>query len=267
MREPFSDVLVGSLANMTGRLLEVVPRLAAFGVFVGLGALWAWALAGIVQALLRAAQFDRAAIRWGLWRLLQMGGIRRSPSAVLAGVVGAAIFGLAALLALDAVEAPGAGSVTGIVLGFLPRGLGACLLIILGVLAGRLGEFAARLIWARRAWKNPDLAGVAARWGVRAAGAGFALALVGAPPMALLVAVAVPGSGVLLGFTLGIAQAARAVAHRAAIRWVRSLAPGAAASQATIDEHPEGEPVAAANGPEPLGGRLQAFAHFRASKD
>src|SRR5574341_177051 len=114
MREPFSDVLVGSLANMTGRLLEMVPRLAAFGVFVGLGALWAWTMTGIIQALLRAAQFDRAAIRWGLWRLLQMGGIRRAPSAVLAGVVGAAIFGLAALLALDAVEAPGAGSVTGI---------------------------------------------------------------------------------------------------------------------------------------------------------
>src|SRR5574341_618632 len=159
MREPFSDVLVGSLANMTGRLLEMVPRLAAFGVFVGLGALWAWTMTGIIQALLRAAQFDRAAIRWGLWRLLQMGGIRRAPSAVLAG------------------------------------GLGACLLIVLGVLAGRLAEFAARLIWARRAWKNPDLAGVAARWGGRAAGAGFALALLGAPPMALWVAVAVPATG------------------------------------------------------------------------
>src|SRR3989304_2225103 len=55
--EPFSDVLVGSLANMTGRLLEVVPRLLAFGVFVGLGALGAWAVAGLAQTLLRAAGF------------------------------------------------------------------------------------------------------------------------------------------------------------------------------------------------------------------
>ena len=267
MREPFSDVLVGSLANMTGRLLEVVPRLLAFGVFVGLGALGAWAVAGLAQTLLRAADFDRASIRWGLWRLLQIGGIRRRPSAVLAGVLGGATFGMAALLALDAVEAPGAGSATGVILGFLPRGLGGCLLIALGVLAGRMGEIAARLLWAGQGWKNPDLAGVAARWGGRAAGAGLALALVGVPPMALLAAVAVPGGAVLLGFTFGIARAAHAVAHRAATRWAHSLAPSAAAPGPAGADEARQPAAPAANGPEPVGGRVEFFAHLHQSAD
>jgi hypothetical protein len=48
---------------------------------------------------------------------------------------------------------------------------------------------------------------------------------------------------------------------------VRSLASAAAGGRASMDEHPEGEPAAAAKGPGPPTGRLQAFAHLLASKD
>ena len=223
MREPFADVLVGALVNITSRVLEVAPKLTTFGLLVGCGALGAWALAGLAQAVLRAADFDRAAIRWGLWRLLQAGGIQRSPSAAVGGALGAAFFALAALLALDGVEVPGAGSVTSMLLKFLPQGLGGILVMVLGVLAGRVGEFGVRLIWARRGWTHGELAARGARWGVRTLAAGIALVAVGVPLVALFLAAAVPLAGVSLGAALGIAQVARSVAHDAATRWLRSL--------------------------------------------
>ncbi len=225
MREPFADVLVGALVNITSRVLEVAPKLTTFGLLVGCGALGAWALTGLAQAALRAADFDRAAIRWGLWRLLQAGGIQRSPSAVVGGTFGAAFFAGAALLALDGVEVPGAGSVTSMLLGFLPRGLGSILVMVLGVLAGRVGEVGVRLIWARRGWTHGELAARGARWGVRAVAAGIALVAMGVPLVAIFVAASVPLAGVLLGATLGIAQVARSVAHQVAARWVHTLSP------------------------------------------
>ena len=106
MRAPLADALVRALVNVKGRLLEVLPRLSALGLFVGPGAVAAWAVAGLAQAALRAADPDRAAIRWGLWRNLLAGGIRRSPAGVLAGALGAVTSALAALLALDAVGTP-----------------------------------------------------------------------------------------------------------------------------------------------------------------
>jgi hypothetical protein len=164
MREPFADVLVGALVNMTGRVMEVVPRLCALGLLVGLGAAGAWAVAGLAQAALRAARFDRAAVRWGLWRVLQAGGVRRYPAEAAGRLLGAGIFVLVALLALDAVEMPGAGPLAAASLSFLPRAVGGILVGVLGVLVGRACEFGVRLAWARGGWRSADLAATAARW-------------------------------------------------------------------------------------------------------
>ncbi len=251
MREPFADVLVGAMVNVTGRLLDVLPRLAALGLFVGFGALGAWAVSGMAQALLRAGNFDRVALRWGLWRALQAGGIRRSPSDVVGGLLGAATFALAALLALDAVETPGTGSITSAILGFLPRGLAGMLLAVLGGFAGRICEFGVRLVWARLAWKNPDLAGRGTRWAAWAVALGFALAVLGVPPVAMLAAAALPFAGMGLGATLGLAQVARVVARRAASRWVRSLSPSARLGLRSAPVHTAGDELREASSLRP----------------
>ena len=267
MREPFGDVLVGAMVNVTGRLLEVLPRLTALGLFVGLGALGAWAVAGMAQALLRAANFDRAAIRWGVWRTLQAGGIRRSPSDLVGGVLGAATFTLAALLALDAVETPGAGSITGAILGFLPRGVAGMLLVVLGVLAGRVCEFGVRLVWGRLAWKNPDRAGKGTRWAVGAVAWGFALTVMGVPLLAVLVAAAFPLAGICLRATFGIAQVAHALTRRAASRWLRSFSAPWEVREERASACSEAPAAPAADAPEPAGAGLKALARFRSSLD
>lgn len=246
MRESFDDILVGALVNVTARLADVAPKLSALGLFVGLGAMAAWAVAGVAHAALRAAGFDRAADRSGLRRVIQAGGIRRSPAEALAGALGAAIFALAALLALDAVEVPGATSVTGMILGFLPLVLGGALLIILGFLGSRLAAFGARVAWARCGSSRADLAGQVAAWIVGAVACGLALALVGVPPLALLIALAIPLGVIFLGATLGIAQVARDLAQRAAARWVRAPSPPA---QVTSPQPAHPEIPAAAGAP------------------
>lgn len=267
MRETFSDVLVGTIVNMTGRLMDVVPKLAAMGLLVGLGALGAWAVTGIARAALRAAGFDRAAVRWGLWALLLRGGVRRRPSEVLAGALGGATFAFAGLVVLDAVEFPGAGSVTSVILGLLPRALGAAVVTILGFLGGRLGAFGVRLIWARWGWDHADLASGTAAWTVRVVAAGFALAVLGVPPIVILIAPAVPVGLTLLGATLGAAQVARTLGQRAARRWLQSLLlSGRAASPRMPDRAEEPEP-AVAGLPRSEGIGVKGFPRFRPSED
>jgi hypothetical protein len=267
MREPFSDVLVGALVNMTGRLLDVVPRLSALGLLVGLGAAGAWAVAGLTEAALRAVRFDQAAVRWGLWRLLQAGGVRRYPAEAAGETLGVVTFVFAALLALDAVEMPGVGPLAAAILAFLPRGVGGILVGVLGVLLGRVCEFGVRLAWARGGWRAADLAATVARWGARAGAAGCALAAMGVPPIALLIAPAVPLGVICLGASLGLAQGAHAVAWRAANRWLRTLSPPGEPVSSPGPAQLEGADPAAGDLREPAGVRPEAFPPFNPARD
>jgi hypothetical protein len=267
MRESFADVLVGALANMTGRLLDVVPRLCALGLLMGLGGAGAWAVAGLAQAALRAARFDRAAVRWGLWRLLQTGGVRRYPSETAGGVLGVGIFALIALLALDAVEMPGAGPLAAATLAFLPRAIGGILVGVLGIFVGRACEFGVRLAWARGGRRSTELAAAVARWAVRAGAVGCALAALGIPPLFLLLAAAVPLAAAALGAALGLAQAVHAPARRAASRWLDSFAPPGEGIPVRAPA-PAGRPVPeAADVPDPIAAGVEAFARFTPSRD
>ncbi len=267
MREPFDDVLVGALVNMTGRLMDVVPRLSALGLLVGLGAAGAWAVAGLAQAALRAARFDRAAVRWGLWRLLQAGGVRRYPAEAAGGVLGAGIFAVVALLALDAVEMPGAGPLAAAALAFLPRAMGGILVGVLGIFLARACEFGVRLAWARGGWPSADLAAGAARWAARGGAAGCALAAMGVPPVVLLLVAAAPLAAAALGAALGLAQAVHPPARRAASRWLEKVAPPGQRIPMRAPAQAGRAVAEAGEVPDPVPAGVETLARFTPSRD
>ena len=135
------------MTDIVTTFIAFLPRIFGAVALLILGSLTAVVSRLSIALLLRRLRFDELCRRSGLTSLLERGGIRRSPSRLLALVIAYAIIGYAILTALGAVGLTFlAGSLNELIL-YAPRALTAAFLVILGVAAaGLLSEAAGRLL-------------------------------------------------------------------------------------------------------------------------
>src|SRR5262249_52059797 len=155
-----------ALRNLGDRLSVVLPGILAMLTLIALGLAVAWIVARVVRRVAQALTLDRRAETWGLVAALGRAGIRRPPSHAIAAVVVCGIFVLFLTVAIDALAIPGTGRVTDFVFSWVPRVIGAALILLVGwLVANFVGEGA--LIAAVNA-RVPEarLVARAIRWGV-----------------------------------------------------------------------------------------------------
>ncbi len=129
-----------AMSEMSRTTAAFAPRLVAAILLLLLGWLVARLLGAITRRLLRRIGLDTASTRLRVRETLDQAAIRSDPSAL----VGRLVFWLVLLgFLLSAVEALGLSAVTasiGRLLGYLPNLVAALVLVLLGVLAGRLAR-------------------------------------------------------------------------------------------------------------------------------
>src|SRR5262249_49087076 len=119
----------------------VLPGILAMLTLAVLGLAGAWIVARLLRRVAGAVALDRRAETWGLVAALRRAGVHRPPSHVLAVTVFWGLFVMFLSLALDALAIPGTGRVTDFVFSWVPRLVGAALILFVGwLVANFLGE-------------------------------------------------------------------------------------------------------------------------------
>src|SRR6266404_3924233 len=166
MTDMWGDLVWAALADLKMRLLLVLPGVLAMLTLAVVGLTGAWIAARVTRRVAQAVAFDRRAESWGIVSQLGRAGVRRPPSQVLGLVVFWSILVLFLSMAIDALAIPGTGRLTEFVFSWVPRVMGAALILLVGwLVANFLGEGV--LIAAVNA-RLPEarLLARAIRWGV-----------------------------------------------------------------------------------------------------
>lgn len=132
------QVVVDSLAELGAKVVSFLPSLVGAIVLLLVGWLVSKLVEIVVRRLLRRIGLDRAARRAGIGTTLERAGIESPPSAIAASI---SFWILMLTFVLSAVEALGLTAVTDTIdrlIGFLPNVLAAGLIVVLGLLLGRL---------------------------------------------------------------------------------------------------------------------------------
>lgn len=226
--ESWRQVIVTSFSELGSTLAAFLPKLVGMLVILLAGWIVSRVAGAAFRRLLGRVGLDEAAQRLGVSEALEGAGLRSEPSAL----VGQLVFWILMLtFLLSAVETLGLEAVTGTIdrlIGYLPRVIGAALIVIVGLLVGRLvrglvrsGAVTARLAFA-------DQLGVAAQGvvvfvvGVLAVEQlGVNTELVSGVIVALSAAL---GFGLALSFALGSRDVVRALLAGQYLR--QTLAPG-----------------------------------------
>ena len=130
-----------ALADLKTRLMLVLPGILAMLTLAAVGLAGAWVSARVARRLAPAVAFDRRAEAWGSVAALNRAGVRKPPSQVLGLVVFWSVLVLFLPVAIDALAIPGTGRLTEFVFSWVPRVMGAALILLVGYLVKNfLGE-------------------------------------------------------------------------------------------------------------------------------
>jgi len=141
MTDIWGDLVWAALADLKTRLVLVLPGVLAMLTLAVVGLAGAWIAARVTRRLAQAVAFDRRAESWGIVSQLSRAGVRRPPSQVLGLVVFWSILVLFLSMAIDALAIPGTGRLTEFVFSWVPRVMGAALILLVGwLVANFLGE-------------------------------------------------------------------------------------------------------------------------------
>ncbi|HEV8441043.1 MAG TPA: hypothetical protein VGT40_23390 [Methylomirabilota bacterium] len=221
MTNVWSDLVWAALRDLGVRLALVLPAILAMLTLAAVGLIGAWIVARILRRLARAVAFDRRAETWGLAAALGRAGIHRPPSYVLGITVFWGIFILFLSLAIDALAIPGTGRVTDFVFSWVPRVVGAALILLIGwLVASFLGEGA--LIAAVNA-RVPEarLLARAVRWGVLLFATATAVTHLGIGKEMVLVAFGITFGGLIFALALAFGLGGRSLARHILERRLR----------------------------------------------
>src|SRR5262245_51307986 len=221
MADTWGDLVWGALNNLGARLTLVLPGILAMLTIALLGLVAAWVVARIVRRLVQALTLDRRAETWGLTAALGRAGIRRPPSQVAAVIVFWIILILFLTVAIDALAIPGTGRVTDFVFSWVPRLMGAALILLVGwLVANFLGEGA--LIAAVNA-RIPEarLLARVIRWGVLLFALATAVTHLGIGKEMVLVAFGITFGGLIFALALAFGLGGRALARQMLERYLR----------------------------------------------
>jgi hypothetical protein len=221
MTNMWSDLVWAALRDLAARLVLVLPAILAMLTLTIVGIAGAWVVARLLRRLARAMAFDRRAETWGLVAALNRAGIQRTPSHMLGVTVFWGIFILFLSLAIDALAIPGTGRVTDFVFSWVPRLLGAALILLVGwLVASFLGEGV--LIAAVNA-RVPEarVLARAVRWAVLLFAVATAITHMGIGKEMVLVAFGITFGGLVFALALAFGLGGRSLARQILERRLR----------------------------------------------
>jgi small-conductance mechanosensitive channel len=124
--------LQDALVNLAQRLFDLLPSLLAALVILFIGWLASWLLSLVARLLSQRFKLDRVIDEAGWTSALRQARIASSPSRLVGRLVFWLTFAVAAILAVDTLDIDSAAVPLGTFLAFLPRVLGAVLLVFAG---------------------------------------------------------------------------------------------------------------------------------------
>ena len=221
MTDMWGDLVWAALADLKTRLVLVMPGILAMLTLAVVGLAGAWIAARVTRRVAQTVAFDRRAESWGLVTQLGRAGVRRTPSQVFGLVVFWSIFVLFVTLAIDALAIPGTGRVTDFMFSWMPRVLGAALIMLVGwLVANFLGEGV--LIAAVNAHvPEARLLARAIRWAVLLFAAATAITHLGIGKEMVLVAFGITFGGLVFALALAFGFGGRALARQILERHLR----------------------------------------------
>ena len=219
MHDSWADILVRSFREVALRLATYAPRVLAVLTLVLAGWIVAAVLRTLALRLLRGADFDGRAQRWGI--TLTRTGIRRTPSEIVGQLVFWLIFLVALLMAIEALEVPAAAGLAPVVIRFLPNLLIAIFVMVIGwLLANFLAQALLIFIVNAQLTGGPALAG-ALRWLVIVFAGSVALTQLGIAREMILLVFGILFGGTTLALALAFGLGGRHVARRTLEAWLR----------------------------------------------
>jgi hypothetical protein len=221
MHDSWADILLRSFREVALRLASYAPRVLAVLTLVLAGWIVAAVLRTLALRILRGADFDGRAQRWGITAPLTRTGIRRTPSEIVGQLVFWLIFLVALLMAIEALEVPAAAGLAPVVIRFLPNLLIAIFVMVIGwLLANFLSQALLIFIVNAQLTGGPALAG-ALRWLVILFAGSVALTQLGIAREMILLVFGILFGGTTLALALAFGLGGRHVARRTLEAWLR----------------------------------------------
>lgn len=213
MNESWVTVLVEVVRGGADRLAAVLPGVLAACALLVAGLTLAWLSRAILVRLLAA--LDRPLRDWGVDQALLRAGFSRSPREVLARLVSWLIALVFALLALDALVAPGGAAVTLLVVGLLPHLVAALAIVLIGWLVGNFLGHAALIAAVNAQVAEARLLGRVVRLAVVTFAVATALTHLGIGKEMVLLVFGISFGGLVLALALAFGLGGRHLARRA----------------------------------------------------
>jgi hypothetical protein len=225
MTDMWGDLVWAALEDLKTRLTLVLPGILAMLTIAAVGFAAAWVGARLTRRVAQAVAFDRRAETWGIVAALHRAGVRKPPSEVLGLIVYWSVLVLFLPVAIDALAIPGTGRLTEFVFSWVPRVMGAALILLVGwLVANFLGEGA--LITAVNA-RVPEarLLARAIRWGVLLFASATAITHLGIGKEMVLVAFGITFGGLIFALSLAFGLGGRGLARQILERHIRNREP------------------------------------------
>ncbi len=221
MQDSWADILIKSFRGVVERLAGFAPSLLAALTLVLAGWIVAVVVRRLATRILRAADVDGRATRWGITASLGRTGIRRPPSELVGEAVFWVIFLIGLLMAIEALEVPAAVGLAPAIIRFLPNLLIAILVMVIGwLLANFLAQALLISIVNAQRSGGPVLA-AALRWLVLLFAASVALTQLGIAREMILLVFGIAFGGTTLALALAFGLGGRDLARNALESWLR----------------------------------------------
>jgi hypothetical protein len=214
MTDMWSDSVWTALRELGARLMLVLPGLLAMLTLAAVGLIGSWIVARLLRRLARAVAFDQRAESWGLVAVLRRAGVHRPPSHVLAVTVFWGLFVLFLTLALDALAIPGTGRVTAFVFSWVPRVVGASLILLIGWLVASFLAEGALIAAVNARVPEARLLARAVKWGVLLFASATAVTHLGIGKEMVLVAFGITFAGLIFALALAFGLGGRSLARQ-----------------------------------------------------
>ena len=221
MTDMWGDLVWAALRNLGDRLSLVLPGILAMLTLAAIGLALAWIIARVVRRIAQAVTFDRRAENWGLVAALGRAGIRRAPSHAVAAIVFWSIFILFLTVAVDALAIPGTGRVTDFVFSWVPKLIGAALILLVGWLVANFVGEGALIAGVNARIREARLVARAVRWGVLLFAIATAVTHLGIGKEMVLVAFGITFGGLIFALALAFGLGGRGLARQMLDRYLR----------------------------------------------
>lgn len=221
MRREWTDILIDSFREVALRLAAVAPRVLAAVTLVVVGWIAAIVARNLVGRLLRAADLDARAVRWGLTASLARAGVRRLPSEIASRIAFWILVVIGLLMGIEALEVPATAGLVTLAMHVLPNLVLAVFVLLVGwLLAQFVGQTVLIFVVNAQMGGGPVIA-AAVRWLILIFAGAVALTQLGIAREMVLLVFGIGLGGAVLALALAFGLGARDLAREALESWLR----------------------------------------------